>query len=134
MKFEKLIKVIEEGIVPDAKGYYIDVFGNITYAPTSHYEQIIDDYDLEPEMNSEFESMFGEPLNLNNDHDVDWTNEFVSEFMVNSKIFAIVYDIKNKIVYVRASQKDLNEKQRESIVNFCIKNNSELEYDTMKYQ
>lgn len=134
MKFEKLLKIVEEGIVESAKGYYIDVFGNITYTPTSHYEQIINDYDLEPEMASEFESMFGEPIDWNLDHDIDWANQFVSEFMINSKIFPIVYDIKNKIVYVRANKNDLNDAQRKSIVDFCIKNNSELEYDTSKFQ
>lgn len=134
MKFEKLLNLIQESIVPNAKGYYIDVFGNITYAPTSHYEQIVNDYDLEPEMTSEFESMFGEPINWNLDHDIDWANDFVSDFMKNSKIFPIVYDIQNKIVFIRANKKDLNDEQRTSMVDFCIKNNSELEYDTSKFQ
>jgi len=55
--------------------------------------------------------------------------QWIIKWMKAHSIYAIVYDMTNKIVYVRSGPRDLNPKQRKSIINFCVKRRSELIYD-----
>jgi hypothetical protein len=127
MNFNQLLNLIHEYFVDNAKAYYIDQFGNIIEViEDSHFEQIVNDYGLD---NTSLEDN-GYISDEDGYFDADTWDEFVSEFMVDSKIFAIVWDVTNKIVYVRASgQNALNDDQRKAIIDFCISKNSELEYD-----
>jgi hypothetical protein len=127
-KFNKLYQTLLEYFVDNAKAYYIDGFGNISPVENSHYQQIIEDYDLDSVMQKTFKQMYDEYLDY--DDDSEWCNEFVREFMADSRIFAIVHDLTRKIVFVRAPKNSLNADQRKSIMEFCFKKNSELEYDT----
>lgn len=126
MNFERLHELILEYFVDNVKAYYIDVFGNITLVEADcHMDQIIEDYDLD-ESSLADNGILPTDDGYSND---DW-GEFVSEFMVDSQIFAIVHDLTEKIVYVRAAgQHSMNDDQREALIDFCIKKRSELKYD-----
>jgi len=128
MNFDTLCSLVAESyFVPMAKAYYIDNFGNISLVERdSHFDQIVDDYDLSDTSLEEAGLVADEEGNYSSD---DW-EEFVSEFMVDSGIFAIVWDVATRIVYVSAAgENKLNADQRKALREFCIAKTSELKFD-----
>ncbi len=120
--FYRRYKILNEYFVDNAWPYYIDKEGKIHDVDDGgHLATIETDYNL-------FDLIPDDviPQDLDDyDRWVDW----MMTWMKKNQVYAIVYDIVNKIVYVRCGSRDLNDAQRESIIDFCIAKKSELVYD-----
>ena len=116
-----------EYFVANAKAYYMTNDGIIHDVHSDHLSQVIEDFDLEGDIVDYWIKEYGEEPNWDKDWDLiaDW----MIDVKVENNLLFIVFDIMNKIVYVRGSKNDPNPIQREKLIDFCISKNSELEYD-----
>jgi hypothetical protein len=116
-----------EYFIDNAKAYYMTSDGVIHDVHTDHLSQVIEDFDLEDDITSFWNAQFGEDPDW--DKDWEWISDWMIDYKVENNLLFIVFDITNKIVYVRGSKNDPNPIQREKLIEFCISKNSELIYD-----
>lgn len=119
--------ILQEYFVDNAKAYYMENDGEIHMVDSDHISQLIKDFDLSAGIVSYFESNFGEEPDWYKDW--EWIAERVMDFKQEEHILFLVFDVVNKIVYVRGHKNDPNDAQRQSLIDFCISKNSELIYD-----
>lgn len=127
--FYENYSVLNEYFIDNAKAYYMTEDGIIHNVDTDHINQIIEDFDLNDDIVSFWNTQFGEDPDW--DKDWEWIADWVKDFKDDNHILFIVFDIANKIVYVRGHKNDPTPIQREKLIDFCISKRSELEYDSM---
>ena len=118
--------------IANTKAYYIDGSNKITRVEYDHIYDILNNYDLHDDIQSQFEGMFGEKINWEKDSET--VTEFVKDFMLEHHIFNVVVDIKDKQVYVRPN---LGEKpsysQIKALSDWAIENgwNEDIKIDVV---
>ena len=117
-----------EYFVEHSRPYYMTNDGVLHNVSSDHITQIMDDYDLY----NNVEAYWHENFDEDPDYDKDWDDicDYIKDYVIHSQIIFIVFDIMNKIVYVRGSEKTTNKKQKLSLKALCMSKNSELIYDS----